>query len=89
MGGAINITTATPRKPLEGHIAYSQGFARGADYAHNMSARLGARTEYGFIQIGGSQLQQRFTPYLMQMKIITRWGHMDVVVIQQQMINEE
>ncbi len=62
MGGAINITTATPRKPLEGHIAYSQGFARGADYAHNMSARLGARTEYGFIQISGSQLQQRFTP---------------------------
>ena len=41
MGGAINITTATPRKPLEGHIAYSQGFAREfADYAHNMSARL-------------------------------------------------
>ena len=27
-----------------------------------MSARLGARTEYGFIQISGSQLQQRFTP---------------------------
>lgn len=62
MGGAINITTATPKKPLEGSIAYSQGFARGADYAHNMSARLGARNDLGFIQISGSQLKQRFTP---------------------------
>lgn len=62
MGGAINITTATPKKPLEGNIAYSQGFARGADYAHNMSARLGMRSELGFIQISGSQLKQRFTP---------------------------
>lgn len=60
MGGAINLTTATPKKPLEVNINLNQGFARGADNAHNMSARLGGRNDLGFIQVSGSQYQQRF-----------------------------
>lgn len=60
MGGAINLTTATPKKPLEANINLNQGFARGADNAHNISARLGARNDLGFIQVSGSQYKQRF-----------------------------
>ncbi len=60
MGGAINLTTATPKKPLEAQINLSQGFARGSDNARNMSARLGARNDFGFIQVSGSQYKQRF-----------------------------
>ena len=60
MGGAINLTTATPKKPLEANISLNQGFARGADNAHNISARLGGRNDLGFIQVSGSQYKQRF-----------------------------
>lgn len=60
MGGAINLTTATPKKPFEANISLNQGFARGADNAHNVSARLGGRSDLGFIQISGSQYKQRF-----------------------------
>ena len=60
MGGAINLTTATPKKPFEANISLNQGFARGADNAHNVSARLGARSDLGFIQVSGSQYKQRF-----------------------------
>ncbi|MEY1474237.1 TonB-dependent receptor plug domain-containing protein, partial [Providencia manganoxydans] len=51
MGGAINLTTATPKKPFEANISLNQGFARGADNAHNISARLGGRNDLGFIQV--------------------------------------
>lgn len=60
MGGAINLTTATPKKPFEANISLNQGFARGADNAHNISARLGGRNDLGFIQVSGSQYKQRF-----------------------------
>ncbi len=60
MGGAINLTTATPKKPLEANINLNQGFARGADNARNISARLGGRNDLGFIQLSGSQYKQRF-----------------------------
>ncbi|EMQ4857469.1 TonB-dependent receptor [Morganella morganii] len=60
MGGAINLTTATPKKPFEANVAFSQGFARGADNAYNTSARVGARNDLGFIQVSGSQYKQRF-----------------------------
>ncbi|WP_272522279.1 TonB-dependent receptor plug domain-containing protein [Providencia sp. PROV202] len=60
MGGAINLTTATPKKPFEANISLNQGFARGADNAHNVSARLGGRNDLGFIQVSGSQYKQRF-----------------------------
>ncbi|HBO21395.1 MAG TPA: TonB-dependent receptor [Providencia sp.] len=60
MGGAINLTTATPKKPFEADISLNQGFARGADNAHNVSARLGGRNDLGFIQVSGSQYKQRF-----------------------------
>ncbi|MGV2934581.1 TonB-dependent receptor plug domain-containing protein [Providencia sp. AGC89] len=60
MGGAINLTTATPKKPFEANINFNQGFARGADNAHNISARLGGRNDLGFIQVSGSQYKQRF-----------------------------
>lgn len=60
MGGAINLTTTTPKKPFEANLSFNQGFARGADNAHNVSARLGARNDLGFIQVSGSQYKQRF-----------------------------
>lgn len=60
MGGAINLTTATPKKPFEANVSFSQGFARGADNAYNTSARVGARSDLGFIQVSGSQYKQRF-----------------------------
>lgn len=60
MGGAINLTTATPKKPFEANVSFSQGFARGADNAYNTSARVGARNDLGFIQVSGSQYKQRF-----------------------------
>lgn len=47
MGGAINLTTATPKKPFEANVSFSQGFARGADNAYNTSARVGARSDPG------------------------------------------
>ncbi len=83
MGGAINLTTATPKKPLEVNINLNQGFARGADNAHNMSARLGGRNDLGFIQVSSNGLWDYLIPL-----IIIRWrGAMGDALTLQLMIN--
>lgn len=60
MGGAINITTKKPTKPLEGSIGYRQGWSRSKDNAHDMHASFGASNELGYLQVSGSQLKQDF-----------------------------
>ncbi|MDQ4430908.1 MAG: TonB-dependent receptor [Yokenella regensburgei] len=60
MGGAINITTKKPTKPIEGSIGYRQGWSRGEDNAKDMHASFGASNDLGYIQLSGSQLKQDF-----------------------------
>ncbi|QSF22420.1 TonB-dependent receptor plug domain-containing protein [Citrobacter freundii] len=60
MGGAINITTKKPTKPIEGSIGYRQGWSRSKDNAHDMHASFGASNDLGYIQLSGSQLKQDF-----------------------------
>jgi iron complex outermembrane receptor protein len=60
MGGAINITTQKPSRPLEGGLGYRQGWSRSKDNAHDMHASLGGRGELGYFQVSGSQLKQDY-----------------------------
>lgn len=60
MGGAINITTQKPSKPLEGGLGYRQSWSRGSDNAKDMHASLGLSNDRGFIQLNGSKLKQDY-----------------------------
>ncbi len=60
MGGAINITTPRPSKPLEASIGYRQGWSRSKDNAFDTHASLGASNDLGYIQLSGSRLKQDF-----------------------------
>lgn len=60
MGGAINITSRKPEKPLQADVGYRQGWSRGADNAYDAHASLAAKNDLGYFQITGSQLKQRF-----------------------------
>lgn len=60
MGGAINITTPRPSKPLEASIGYRQGWSRSEDSAYDTHASLGASNELGYIQLSGSRLKRDF-----------------------------
>lgn len=60
MGGAINITSRKPEKPLQADVGYRQGWSRGADNAYDAHASLAAKNDLGYFQIIGSQLKQRF-----------------------------
>lgn len=70
MGGAINLTTATPQKPFEANISLNQGFARGADNAHNISARLGGVTISALFKSVAVNISSALWEYRAQ-KIIT------------------
>ncbi|KAA9002550.1 TonB-dependent receptor [Affinibrenneria salicis] len=60
MGGAINITTQKPQKPLQGSVSYRQGWSRGDDNAYDTSASFGAKNDLGYIQLSGSRLKRDF-----------------------------
>lgn len=60
MGGAINITTPRPSKPLEASIGYRQGWSRSETNAYDTHASLGASGDLGYIQLSGSRLKQDF-----------------------------
>ncbi len=59
MGGAINITTQKPTKPLEASLGYRQDGAV-ADNAYDMHASFAASSDLGYLQVSGSQLKQDF-----------------------------
>lgn len=60
MGGAINITTPRPTKPLEANIGYRQGWSRSEDSAYDTHASLGASNDLGYFQLSGSRLKRDF-----------------------------
>ncbi len=60
MGGAINITTQKPTKPLEASLGYRQGWSRSQDNAYDMHASFAASSDLGYLQVSGSQLKQDF-----------------------------
>lgn len=60
MGGAINITTRTPTRPLEANIGYRQGWSGGKDNAWDGHASFGASNDMGYLQLSGSRLKQDF-----------------------------
>ena len=60
MGGAINITTQKPTKPLEANLGYRQGWSRSQDNAYDMHASFAASSDLGYLQVSGSQLKQDF-----------------------------
>jgi len=60
MGGAINITTPKPTKPLAGSIGFRQGWSRSSTNAYDTHASFAASNDLGYIQLSGSQLKQDF-----------------------------
>lgn len=60
MGGAINITTPRPTKPLEANIGYRQGWSRSEDNAYDTHASFGASNDLGYFQLSGSRLKRDF-----------------------------
>lgn len=60
MGGAVNITTPRPNKPLEASVGYRQGWSRSEDSAYDTHASLGVSNELGYIQLSGSRLKRDF-----------------------------
>ncbi|MCW2481905.1 TonB-dependent receptor plug domain-containing protein [Candidatus Symbiopectobacterium sp. NZEC135] len=60
MGGAINITSKKPTKPLEASVGYRQGWSRSKTNAFDTQASLGASNDTGYIQLSGSRVKQDF-----------------------------
>lgn len=58
MGGAINITTPRPNKPLAASAGYRQGWSRSHDQTFDTHAALGVSNDLGYLQLSGSQLKQ-------------------------------
>lgn len=61
MGGAINITSSTPKKPLEGSVGFRQGWSRGRHNANERSAELGIKNHSGYFQLSAGQLKRKFS----------------------------
>lgn len=60
MGGAININTPRPTKPLEASIGYRQGWSNHEENANDSHVSLGASNDQGYIQLSGSRLKRDF-----------------------------
>lgn len=60
MGGAINITSAPPKKALEGNVGYGQGWSRNDRNVRESNAALGIKSTGGFLQLSATQLKRDF-----------------------------
>ena len=58
MGGAINITTPRPTRPLQANIGYRQGWSRSEDSAYDTHAAFGASNDLGYFQLSASRLKR-------------------------------
>ncbi|NUU65932.1 TonB-dependent receptor [Enterobacteriaceae bacterium BIT-l23] len=78
MGGAINITTGRPTKPLEVNAGYRQGWVRGKDSGSERWASLGVSHDAGYFQLSGTQRKQRFLglPHRVDNPVAGRGGRM-------------
>ncbi len=60
MGGAINITTQKPTKPLEANLGYRQDGAVARTMPTICMLHLPPAAIWGYLQVSGSQLKQDF-----------------------------
>ncbi|MFQ6371667.1 TonB-dependent receptor plug domain-containing protein [Shewanella sp. YIC-542] len=60
MGGAINLSTHKPEKPLEATVAYHQGFTRNKSNAYDAHLALAMSNKQGYLQLSGSRLKQDY-----------------------------